>query len=561
MKIDNRYITIGLLVCVFASSCSKSLERIPLSQISDGSFWKTSSDFKQAANDFYFSLEGPTLDDNRSDIAFGTSPNNVSDGSYIPSATSGFWDNSYATIRGCNYLLQKAAQSSIKGELTEWVAEAHFFRAYTYFNLLKNYGGVPLVRKVLDITDSALYGMRPGRSAVIDFILADLDSAITGLPLQNALTGNDLGRVSRGAALALKARAALFEGSWEKFHQGDQFGVEGKDGSDLLALSAQTASEIMQSKQYALYDGKGEESYRYLFLDAGDDCSGCILDHRYDIDFAAQPGAFGNMIMYGEMVPTKRLVDMYLCTDGLPISHSKDFDGYDTFTSEFQNRDPRMVQTILTPGKVVAKPFFPDSSTAPENWPGFTNRPFALTGYMLYKFLSENPTENSRGRFGADWHIIRYAEVLLIYAEARFEQKGSISDADLDASINLLRDRAGMPHLTNQFVQMHGLDMREEIRRERTVELAFEGHRLFDLFRWNTARALMPKAVKGFKYENTAWENKEPYASIDFDTDDNGFIIVQPAAARSFDPNKNYLFPLPLKQIALNPQLKQNPGW
>jgi len=176
-------------------------------------------------------------------------------------------------------------------------------------------------------------------------------------------------------------------------------------------------------------------------------------------------------------------------------------------------------------------------------------------------------TANSAGETGNsnsyDKHIIRYAEILLIYAEATFEKNNSISDIDLDKSINLIRGRVNMPALTNSFVNANGLDMQNEIRRERTVELALEGFRYDDIRRWKTAEIVMKQDIKGIKIKNSDWQNKKPYNDPSYQnrTDQDGFLIVESGSNRFFDPVKDYLKPLPTKEILLNPALKQNPGW
>jgi len=162
--------------------------------------------------------------------------------------------------------------------------------------------------------------------------------------------------------------------------------------------------------------------------------------------------------------------------------------------------------------------------------------------------------------------------VLLINAEATFERNGTISDADLDKSINLLRTRATMPtKLTNAFVSANGLDMRTEIRRERSIELALEGFRYDDLRRWKTAETELSQDIKGIKIVGSTWTdpilisgvNKNPYkkSSWQSKTDASGFIVVESGTGRTFDPNKHYLRPLPTKEILLNPKLEQNPNW
>jgi len=185
--------------------------------------------------------------------------------------------------------------------------------------------------------------------------------------------------------------------------------------------------------------------------------------------------------------------------------------------------------------------------------------------------MSEDPVANNSGQLGDaslfdyDRHLIRYAEVLLIYAEAVYEKNGSISDNDLALSINKLRDRVNMPHLTNAFVTANGLNMRTEIRRERTVELTLEGFRYDDIRRWKTAETELPQDVKGIKITGTEWATRAPYNDPSYQNkvDANGFLIAE--TSRKFDPNKDYLQPLPTREVAFysanGKTLEQNPGW
>jgi hypothetical protein len=267
--------------------------------------------------------------------------------------------------------------------------------------------------------------------------------------------------------------------------------------------------------------------------------------------------------------PTKKLADMYLDTAGLPITNPGSmFQGYGTMTSEYKHRDPRMTMTMIVPGTLTNRVFYPVIKVA--NYPDKPQRN-PNTGYILYKYMSEDPVANNSGQMGDaslfdfDKHIIRYAEVLLIEAEAKYELNGSISDADLNSTINKLRDRVGMPHLTNGFVALNNLDMRTEIRRERTVELALEGFRYDDLRRWKTAETELTQDIKGIKIKGSDWQNYPLYSSSTYQskTDGNGFLISE--TGRTFDPGKNYLQPLPTQEINLyqtsGHDLQQNPGW
>lgn len=553
-------VTISLLIAM--PGCKKYLDLKPQSEITDPDFWQTDNDFQLAANWFYpNTLDDPHYDgtrnsDNMSDIAFGTGVDPVSAGTYVAPEQDDNWDNPYRDIRNANKLIEEGENSSIKNEILPYLGEGYFFRAYDYFNLFKSFGGVPIISKVLLPTDSMVFDARASRAVVIDSILSDLNKAIADLPSKSDA---ETGRICKEAAQAFKARVCLFEGTWRKFH-----GTGSPD--TLLDQAAAEAKNVMDSKAYTLYQGKGDQSYRYLFIDqTSEDNPESIIAKKYRTNINVSGWAYG--VSWGNLNPTKQAADMYLCSDGLPISKSSLFKGYDSCRSEFYNRDPRMEQSIILPGISIIRPQY---DTYRPQWPGVDNNRNVNSGYMLYKFISEEPTPgNGGGAF--DWNVLRYAEVLLIYAEAQFERNGSISDADLNMSVNLLRDRVHMPHLTNAFVSSNGLDMRTEIRRERSVELAFEGFRWDDLRRWMTAETVLPQSLLSIKVTGTQWASKtvtidgNSYSSYFYNTPaaqlENGYKVLQPGSQRSFDPKKNYLLPIPTKQVSLNSKLEQNPGW
>jgi len=533
---------------LLSMGCEKSLDLSPKDQLSDASFWNQSSDFMLAANDFYFGLsEAPQYIDRNSDIAFGLGPDPVSNGSYQPSETSERWDDSYEWIRATNYLLQKAEESELGEEINRWVGEALFFRAYHYWQLVKTFGGVPKIDKVLDVDSEELHAPRASQAEIIDFILSDLDNAAAMLPAQTDLTEDELGRVTRGAALALKARAALYMGTWAKYR-------EGVESEKYIQAAIDAAEAVVSSGTYELYDEKGADSYKYFFILEGDDSREVILARRYYLNIAEHN--WTRELWFNQMIPTKNLADMYLCTDGLPAAVSDRFEGHDQFESEFQNRDPRMRMTFVIPGSQIVS----EGGNWQTIYPGFTGTNATRTGYMLRKFLDETvDAATFRGHY--DLKEFRYAEVLLILAEALFERDAAISDQDLDRTINLIRTRVNMPPLTNAHVEAHGLDMLTEIRRERTVELAFEGFRRDDLRRWKTAETELPKAIRGVKFTGTEYAERYPQGSSQLQLDNDGFVIAEPAGRRQFLP-KHYLDPLPLQEIQLSRGvLEQNVGW
>jgi hypothetical protein len=220
-----------------------------------------------------------------------------------------------------------------------------------------------------------------------------------------------------------------------------------------------------------------------------------------------------------------------------------------------------MNQTIMIPGSTIT---WAGSDRIYDVIIGGGNNGPTKSGYLAFKFQSDSETAAGGNSF-YDYMELRYGEVLLNLAEALYEKNGSISDSELNKTINKLRDRAGITHLTNGLVSTNNLDMLSEIRRERTIELAYEGFRLYDLRRWKTAVNELSESLLGVKFEGTEWSTIAPNDNItigvDVQVDADGFIISDDASNRQFS-DKHYLFPVPLDQIQLNPNLApNNPGW
>ncbi len=571
--IDNsKPLVLIALLCMLNFSCEKDLDLEPKSSISSNVFFASQEDFKLWANQFYFDLPSFTFRrDDWSDITYQPGGNTISRGQHQVVPTDNFWGDTYWDIRKYNTLLEEAAEApeDIKSSIAVYEAEAKFFRAFAYFSLLRRYGGVPIVDKVLDLNSEELFAARNTREEVVNFILRDLDEAVAVLPLPSDLSGQDLGRVTSGTAYAFKSRVALFEGTWAKYH-----GTAG-NVNDLLTQAIDAANQViaMEGSGYELFDKPdlAEESYFWMFtLDNTQQNPGnytkadnreVILENRFDSELRSHR-AFPNPIVSNN--PTKAYVDLVLCADGLPIEKSPLFMGYDMVGDEYVNRDPRMTTSLMIP---FQRYHAANQDLWQIDWsdPGREDRGFLYeieiglrtqTGYNIQKLV---PT----GRFpaGHNWAVIRYAEVLLNFAEATYELNGSISDEDLNKSINKLRQRVRMPAITGAFASTNGLDMLEEIRRERTVELFAEGFRYDDLRRWKIAEIELPKAIKGIKYTGTQYETDPRWSDLTPEVDANGFFIVESASVRQFDPNKHYLFPIPRNEIAQNDALAQNPGW
>lgn len=252
-----------------------------------------------------------------------------------------------------------------------------------------------------------------------------------------------------------------------------------------------------------------------------------------------------------------QFANLYLCDDGLPIDKSDRFQKYDEKVSEFLNRDNRMRYTLLKPGTRYWGNKFGRTSWQWDEVDLKTSKlydPASGTCYGNQKWSAERVVPDTQE--GYDFPLIRYAEVLLNYAEAVYERDDKIENEDLNISLNQVRQRvnASMPALTKEFAQTHGLDMRTEIRRERTVELFNEGFRIDDLKRWKTAENEMPQAMLGIKWKGTQYESW----NTPFSLNDDGCIVVETGRQWA---DKNYLYPLPSDQLQLNPNLGQNPGW
>ncbi|MFV0564601.1 MAG: RagB/SusD family nutrient uptake outer membrane protein [Flavobacteriaceae bacterium] len=546
MKLNNIIKTVALSsVAWFALSCD--VDRIPETTITDPAFWNNESDLKAAANTLYLTLPGlPETDDTWSDDAYGTSSNDISDGSRLTPGSDGFYGDQYVVIRRANNILEKSQRVIDAGVSQDIVdiynAEARFFRAWSYFNLLQRYGGVPLILKTLTENAPELQDPKSSREEILAVIYADLDFAASKLKAPSAMASADYGRITATAAMAFKSRVALFEGTRAKFYG------EG-DAQKHLTIAKQAAKAVMDSGEHGIFP-----DYFNLFQYEGEgpDNPENIIVRQYgkSIEESIASHVTQRNLETGAANPTKALADSYVMTDGLPMDKSPLYAQPTTTVEVFNNRDPRMLATFFKTGDdyIGTKPVF----TVPD-----IN--FQRTGFANRRYANITDWQNSRSYI--DRTVLRYAEVLLNYAEATFELDDDISDADLNLSINKLRSRASvsLPALTNAFVAANTLSMRYEIRRERRVELALEGFRYWDLIRWKIAEFELTKAVLGNKLFDDF--NLTAAQKNNIDQDENGNIILQKANLRVFDAGKDYLFPFPTDQLGLNPNLEQNPKW
>jgi len=534
------YIRLSFLL-LFLSVLSCEVERLPETSISDQTFWRSETDLIAATNYLYTFIPGFNNEDVWSDDAIGLSSNQISDGSRLAPSTDANYTEPYRLIRAANNIIEKAplAASNVSAAtIDRYIADARFFRAWGYFSLVQKYGNVPLILKILSDESPELQEPASPRDKIFDQIYQDLDFATAKLPTIASLGTANYGKISKTAAQAFKARVALFEGTRSKFHG---YGDPGKH----LNLAVEASKSIIDGRQHALYSnyfdlfqmaGEGFANKENIIIKAyGVNLADRVLTHTY----------FRGTLENGNKNPTKSLVDSYLMTDGLPITKSPLYKTPVVSTDVFTNRDERLSHSVFKKGDpyIFTKKIFDISPLV-----------FQKTGFCFRKFSNIDDWNNQASFI--DRPILRYAEVLLIYAEAKFELTNSITDADLDISVNLLRARGKIAKLTNALVTSNNLSMRDEIRRERRVELAQEGHRYWDLLRWKIAEIELPKPVLG----NFFFKAEFGTATTVNLTPDN-FILVTPASFRKFNPAKDYLWPLPLNEISLNPNLKQNPGW
>lgn len=521
------------------SACD--IDRLPEDALSDGSFWKSENDLKAAANYLYTFLptHGGDQYDNWSDDGFAVLANDISSGTGLVPSTSTHFSTPYQLIRAANNIIEKSAIAIEAGvpaaTVAIYVGEARFFRAWGHFQLVQKFGDVPLVMTTLNETSPELWGPRIPRDQVISAVYEDLDFAAEKTPTHAVRATANFGRITNTAALAFKARVALFEGTRAKYHG---YGNPQKH----LNIAAVAAKAVMDSKQHSLF-----ANYFNLFQYAGEGFGNKenILVRQYGNSIADNVTSHNTgTIINGATNMTKALVDAILMKDGLPTDKSPLYVAPTKFTEYFNNRDPRFSMSIMKEGD-------PYSATASFTFPQLI---YHTTGFCYRKFVAQTDLAQSNTSF-IDLPIIRYAEVLLTYAEAKYELGEGISDEDLDLSLNLVRARAGMPSLSGSFVTANGLNMKEEIRRERRVEFSMEGLRYWDINRWKIAEVVLPKEVLGTYYFAGGFGTYNPQKN------EQNFVRVQTKETRFFNPQKDYLWPLPITELTVNKELTQNPVW
>ncbi|NKI27587.1 RagB/SusD family nutrient uptake outer membrane protein [Arenibacter sp. 6A1] len=588
MKSFIKNISFTILAILIIVGCEDEfLDRTPIDAVTEGQFFKSVMDLEAYTNGLYGYIGAGYNDlgsDNISHHNSGSDIEKLLRGD-INQDNIGGWD--WSGIRKVNFFMHRYQNVAGPSEdINHYVGVARFFRALLYYNKVKTYGDVPWYSKDLQTDDiELLYKAKDPRAMVVDSIMGDLEFAATNI--KDAPTKT---RITKWSALALLARIALHEGTYRKYHT--ELGLQ--DASRFLNRAATASKEIMDSGRFAIYTtGDYQNDYRDLFSSLDLSANNEMILFA-DYDKVLKRFHNSQTVMDYEYALSRSLVDTYLKRDGTPFT-SEQGNETKTFKEIFENRDPRLAQTIMSPGFVKA------DSKEPYRMK------LSLGGYVQTKFFPSNEDGITWNGSYNDLPIFRYAEILLINAEALAEL-GTLAQTDLDKSINILRNRVQMPPL-NMGTANAGIDpvladrysnagengVLLEIRRERRVELATEGFRFDDLMRWNLGKLLEDSQqgifipafgaydVTGDGVEDVAilnspdetgpidgLSNKEDLSK--FYVSDNAFYLENGNNGRImfntdrdnpkiFEEPKYYYRPIPRKEILLNNNLTQSPGW
>lgn len=458
-----------------------------------------------------------------------SSVNIFNNGTWSPLRTlDEVYTTNYNGIRQVNVFLANAKKANISPatDIPRLRGEAFFLRAFFHFELMKRYGGVIIVNKVYSTTDN-LDLPRNTFSETVNQILADCDSAIQVLPLSIAQSSaSDKGRATKSAAIALKSRMLLYAAS--------PLNNPGNDVS-LWQKAAAVSKELIDSKAHGLYSNYANTFNYSVAAYNTEVIFATVANARNDIETNNAPVSYNGAL--GRTNPTQELVDAYEMKNGLPITDPAS--GYDP-ANPYNNRDPRLAQSIFYNGSVF-KTIPVDTYVGGKDGIGQSINA-TKTGYYMAKFLSGSATWNqvTNSTVRRPWVIFRYAEILLNYAEAQNEVVGP--DASVYDAVNQIRKRAGIAYLPTGLSKDQ---MRERIRNERRVELAFEDHRFFDVRRWKIGEQTFGKPVTGMKIVS----NGTSFAY-------QRFIVEN----RVFN-EKNYRYPFPQSEMDKTTKLVQNPGY
>lgn len=573
-----RYMILAVMLLAL-TACEDFLTRRPKDELSPDTYFRTETECQLYTNNFYTILPAAT-DFYQEDDDY-IIPNSLSTkviGNRVVPTTAGTWN--WNMLRQINFFLSRSHQCEDNAVREKYEALARFFRAYFYFEKVKRYGDVAWVDEPIDANDKTLYRGRDPRAMVMEHVLEDIDFAIENLP-----SGKDVFRVTKWTALALNSRIFLFEGTFRKYH-----GLQGWE--DCLKESAAASLKFINESGYGIYKS-GTTPYQNLFTLADSDRSEVILTRAYKQSISLvhdANGAFTSTTSSRNGL-AKDVVDMYLMSDGSRFTDKPRYDAMD-FYDEMQNRDPRLAQTIRTPGYTRIG----DTEILAPNMAAVT------TGYQPIKYVCEKKYDSFQTSEN-DMPVFRTAEVYLNYAEAKAELD-QLTQGDLDISVNKIRARVSMPAINmdqaNADPDPYLLDETTgypnvtksantgvilEIRRERTVELILEGFRYWDIMRWKEGKRF-ERPFYGMRLDGVGEYDLDRNGTVDFvvyegdapataqgvvykslselnlSSGTEGNIVLHGDIKRSFDESKDYLYPIPTEDIVLTQGVvKQNPGW
>ena len=560
-----------------------NMDKYPQDKLSPETYFSSEQELQLYTNYFYALMPtGSELYGEEGDHFIAPTPSRDVQGTRLVPSTDSKWD--WTMLRKINFYLAHSSNCSDEKARAHYDGVAHFFRAYFYFLKVRNYGDVPWYETVIASGDSALlHQPRDSRAVVIEHILSDLDAAISQLP-----DAHNAYEVNKWTALALKSRVCLFEGTFRKYHDGDVFNPDHLPWTTLLEQCAEASLTLINEGGYSLYT-QGSEPYRDLFASLEANADEYIWARRYSNDLNIKNNANAYSVARSTGF-TKRFVDMYLMADGTRFT---DIAGHDTLTylDECRNRDPRMAQTIHTPGYIQKGA----TKTAAVDLKQ------TFTGYKYIKYVMESSYNTWDGSLVC-LPIFRLGEVLLNYAEAKAEL-GTLTQADLDLSVNVLRDRVAMPHLDlaaananpDAYMESCYPNVEQgankgvilEIRRERLIETPLEGLHFWDIMRWREGKAFTQPLLGIYfprpgKYDLTG-DGKANVAlfapgqsgsagigttklvigtDVILTGETSGNMQAFADLLFTFDEGKDYLHPIPTNERVLtNGALTQNPGW
>lgn len=587
-----------LLLTFFAFlivSCEEiEFEENPKSEVSKEPIFNTEDGLQTYANSFYEilpSVHDITLDDGISDYLARDSRAEYLTDDYGPNRSSGWnWNN----LRNVNYFIENNTSKEIEPEVRKhYTGLARFFRAVFYFDKVKRFGDIPWIGEVPDIDDDEiLYSERDPRTLVMDSVLADLDYAIEHINRDNDPSRT---RITKWVALAFKSRIALFEGTFRKYHT--KYGLQ-TSANRWLEEAVDAAQQVIEDSEFQLYTAAGtEKSYRNLFTSTEPVGEEIMLAHvmsEGDDVLHDANWRYTSPTFWVKPSLTRQFINTYLTLDGSRFTNKQNSETM-VFHEELSNRDYRLKQTIrgtdytrIDGGEVVPAP--PDFGVS-------------LTGYMPIKWCLDDTYYDLRDYNNNSVSIIRYAEVLLNYAEARAEL-GTITQEDWNKTIGALRSRAGIEgpyqfppsvdsYLQSTYYPAINDPIILETRRERSIELALEGFRFYDLVRWKKGELLEMKwrGIYVPELDEPMDLNQDGVDDVVFVKDrpeslpDVNYTFVEVGATQNGETNpqqltngtngeltwmdnipriwdeKKYLYPIPEEHMLENENLEQNPGW